>query len=98
MSSVDDSKEAVHTLFQEQHRGMLFPRLISYPTNTRLEVESLLEKLRSAPANERPQIIDAVLAGISHLTDLIKDAASYLPAYDQRSYSLVHPPPSPPLL
>ncbi|KAA8894283.1 tubulin binding cofactor C-domain-containing protein [Sphaerosporella brunnea] len=72
MSSVDDSKGAVHTIFQEKHK----------------EAESLLEKLRTAPANEHPQIIDACLAGISHLSDLLKDAASYLPAYDQRSYSL----------
>ncbi|KAF8250154.1 hypothetical protein K440DRAFT_659612 [Wilcoxina mikolae CBS 423.85] len=72
MSSVVDSKETIHTTFQQEHRA----------------IELLLDKLRSVPASERPSIIDDCLSGISRLSDLLKDASSYLPAYDQRTYSL----------
>lgn len=40
-------------------------------------------------ASARPEAIDACLAAISQLSDVVKDASSYLPAYDQRSYSEV---------
>lgn len=36
---------------------------------------------------ERADGVDHVLAGIARLSNEVKDAASYLPAYDQRTYS-----------
>jgi hypothetical protein len=57
--------------------------------NTELVLETALDQLRAVSADERPVIIEQCLAGIGHLSDLLKDAASYLPAYDQRAYSLV---------
>jgi len=56
--------------------------------NTELVLETTLDQLRAVSADERPVIIEQCLAGIGHLSDLLKDAASYLPAYDQRAYSL----------
>lgn len=48
-----------------------------------------IEKLQVVDASARPEAIDACLAAISQLSDVVKDASSYLPAYDQRSYSEV---------
>ena len=36
---------------------------------------------------ERNDAVDFCLTGISKLTHEVKDASSYLPAYDQRTYS-----------
>ncbi|KAI5806347.1 tubulin binding cofactor C-domain-containing protein [Geopyxis carbonaria] len=38
--------------------------------------------------NKRPAVIDQCLASITEFSDRIKDASPYLPAYDQRAYSL----------
>jgi len=40
---------------------------------------------------ERLNLVDNCLSGISHLSNEVKDASSYLPAYDQRTYSTVRP-------
>lgn len=36
---------------------------------------------------ERHDAVDFCLSGIAKLTNEVKDASSYLPAYDQRTYS-----------
>lgn len=38
---------------------------------------------------ERGGVVDQCLSRINQLSDNVKDAASYLPAYDQRKYSEV---------
>ena len=40
---------------------------------------------------ERADAVDHCLAGIARLSNEVKDASSYLPAYDQRTYSVVCP-------
>ncbi|KAF8473914.1 tubulin binding cofactor C-domain-containing protein [Kalaharituber pfeilii] len=50
-------------------------------------IDSLIEKLPILSAVERTAAIDDYLLRINHLSDKVKDAASYLPAYDQRKYS-----------
>lgn len=52
-------------------------------------LEAQIEKLQLVDASVRPEAIDACLAAISQLSDVVKGASSYLPAYDQRSYSEV---------
>ena len=54
-----------------------------------LALEAQIELLPSVSPTERPESIDRCLAAISTLSDVVKDASSYLPAYDQRSYSEV---------
>lgn len=51
-----------------------------------------IENLQAVDVSARPEAIDACLAAISQLSDVVKDASSYLPAYDQRSYSEVREP------
>jgi hypothetical protein len=43
----------------------------------------------SASGTERNEAIDQCLAAIDKLSHDVKDASSYLPAYDQRTYSQV---------
>jgi hypothetical protein len=46
----------------------------------------------TAPGNsnsDRNDAVDRCLAGIDRLSHEVKDASSYLPAYDQRTYSEV---------
>jgi hypothetical protein len=40
---------------------------------------------------ERNDAIDHCLAGIDRLSHEVKDAAGYIPAYDQRTYGEVSP-------
>lgn len=54
-----------------------------------LALEAQIELLPSVGPVERPEAIDRCLAAISTLSGVVKDASSYLPAYDQRSYSEV---------
>ncbi|KAK5018805.1 tubulin binding cofactor C-domain-containing protein [Cryomyces antarcticus] len=58
------------------------------------EVTALQEQIdrlaaTSVSGGERADATDHCLAGISRLSDEVKDASSYLPAYDQRTYSEV---------
>jgi hypothetical protein len=58
------------------------------PDQTELQVE--MERLNTAPAgSERSEAVDNCLAGIDRLSHEVKDASSYIPAYDQRTYSQV---------
>jgi tubulin-specific chaperone C len=43
----------------------------------------------SSIAGERQDAIDHILAGISRLSNEVSDAADYIPAYDQRTYTQV---------
>lgn len=49
------------------------------------QIDSL--KDTSASGGERNEAVDHCLAGIDRLSHEVKDAASYIPAYDQRTYS-----------
>lgn len=48
-----------------------------------------MEKLGDTPAagGERNDAIEHCLAGIARLQHEVKDASSYVPAYDQRTYA-----------
>lgn len=50
-----------------------------------------MERLNSiAPGGgERNDAVDHCIAGIDQLSHEVKDASSYIPAYDQRTYSEV---------
>jgi tubulin-specific chaperone C len=54
-----------------------------------LALDAQIENLPSLSDADRPEAIDRILAAISTLSDVAKDASSYLPAYDQRLYSEV---------
>lgn len=45
-----------------------------------------MKMLETLTPFERTDAIDFCLAGIANLTSSVKDASSYLPAYDQRTY------------
>lgn len=45
-----------------------------------------MSRLPSTSLLERPDAIDHCLAGIARLSSEVKDASSYIPAYDQRTY------------
>lgn len=65
------------------------PGLVSVLITFSAALGAQIEKLQVVDASARPEAIDACLAAISQLSDVVKDASSYLPAYDQRSYSEV---------
>jgi hypothetical protein len=50
-----------------------------------------MERLNSIATGggERNDAVDHCLAGIDRLSHEVKDASSYIPAYDQRTYSEV---------
>lgn len=50
-------------------------------------LQDRMQLLESYSTSERNDAIDSCLSGISQLTSEVKDASSYLPAYDQRTYS-----------
>jgi hypothetical protein len=56
-------------------------------TGNNTQIESL--NTASLAGSERNNAIDECLAGIDRLSHEVKDASSYIPAYDQRTYSQV---------
>ncbi|KAF2130141.1 tubulin-specific chaperone c [Dothidotthia symphoricarpi CBS 119687] len=51
-------------------------------------LQEQMERLNQTPSgDERSNAIDQCLAGIDRLSHEVKDASSYIPAYDQRTYS-----------
>ena len=56
-----------------------------------------MERLNSIATGggERNDAVDHCIAGIDQLSHEVKDASSYIPAYDQRTYSEVRTPTSP---
>jgi hypothetical protein len=57
-----------------------------------IELQVQMEHLSttSPVENGRNDAVDHCLAGIDRLSHEVKDASSYIPAYDQRTYSQVH--------
>jgi hypothetical protein len=58
-------------------------------TKSALEEQMECLKTSSQSGNERNTAVDDCLAGIDRLSHEVKDASSYIPAYDQRAYSQV---------
>jgi hypothetical protein len=59
---------------------------LTYPA-----LQEQIERLNTLPpfGTERNEAIDQCLASIDRLSHEVLDAASFIPAYDQRSYSQV---------
>lgn len=59
--------------------------------NAAIALQSRISALPDTPpaSRERNEAIDECLADIDRLSHDVKDASSYLPAYDQRTYSEV---------
>jgi hypothetical protein len=62
------------------------------PTTEQAELQAEMERLSATTpvGNGRNEAVDRCLAGIDRLSHEVKDASSYIPAYDQRTYSQVH--------
>jgi hypothetical protein len=73
--SKSEVKERFYRFFQEEATELQ-------------EQMSQLEDL-SLIGGERADAIDHCLAGITRLSDEVADAADFIPAYDQRTYSQV---------
>lgn len=58
---------------------------------TKSALQEQMERLNttSQSGNERNAAVDDCLEGIDRLSHEVKDASSYIPAYDQRAYSQV---------
>lgn len=56
-----------------------------FQTSTK-EIESQIFDLSSTEQRQRNDAVDNILARIAQLNHEVKDASSYIPAYDQRSY------------
>jgi hypothetical protein len=79
------SKERFFRYFQREVIGTCPPySLLLHLTSPALQDQ--MARLSSTSPTERPDAIDHCLAGISRLSSEVKDAASYIPAYDQRTY------------
>jgi hypothetical protein len=67
----------------ESHRLLLI--LIQTALQEQIECLNTVSPME----NERNEAVDSCLAEIDRLSHEVKDASSYIPAYDQRSYSQV---------
>ncbi|KAL1602672.1 hypothetical protein SLS60_006090 [Paraconiothyrium brasiliense] len=61
-------------------------RFFRYFQHEVIALQAQMSRLSSTSLTERPDAIDHCLAGISRLSSEVKDASSYIPAYDQRTY------------
>ncbi|KAF2444435.1 TBCC-domain-containing protein [Karstenula rhodostoma CBS 690.94] len=61
-------------------------RFFRYFQREVIALQEQMSRLASTSPTERPDAIDHCLAGISRLSSEVKDASSYIPAYDQRTY------------
>ncbi|KAK7182751.1 tubulin binding cofactor C [Paraphaeosphaeria sporulosa] len=61
-------------------------RFFRYFQREVIALQDQMSRLSSTSPTERPDAIDHCLAGISRLSSEVKDASSYIPAYDQRTY------------
>ncbi|KAF1970376.1 tubulin-specific chaperone-like protein c [Bimuria novae-zelandiae CBS 107.79] len=61
-------------------------RFFRYFQQEVLALQDEMSRLASVSPTERPDAIDHCLAGTSRLSDEVKDASAYIPAYDQRTY------------
>lgn len=82
------SKERFFRYFQHEITGR-FLLAIARPRLTTLALQQQMERLShtSFSGGERSDAVDHCMAGIDRLSHEVKDAASYIPAYDQRTYS-----------
>lgn len=69
----------------DEHQGYFFKHFQSEVKVLQTLVHSLQHKFTSS--EERNAALSQCMAGINQLSDDIKDASSYIPAYDQRTYS-----------
>lgn len=58
---------------------------------TRIAVDQRIGSLKDTTLkdSERAQLVNQALTDIAHLSNEVKDASNYVPAYDQRLYSEV---------
>ncbi|TGZ80240.1 hypothetical protein EX30DRAFT_379690 [Ascodesmis nigricans] len=56
--------------------------------DTYKKLDAQIDELATASPADRPRLIDACLSGINTFSDQITDAASFLPAYDQRTNAI----------
>lgn len=92
MDFENDTKKSFYGYFLETQAGVFSApslTLFGICTDFLAGLEAQIRRLSVIDASARPEAIDACLAAISRLSDVVKDASSYLPAYDQRSYSEV---------
>jgi hypothetical protein len=84
-------KERFFRDFQREVIGRYSKAESDYIRLTNRALQEQMEHLSSTspPGSERSDAIDQCLAGIDRLSHDVKDAASYIPAYDQRTYSQV---------
>lgn len=80
------SKERFFRYFQREVVGTQCPLTVQFPRLTPPALQDQMSCLASTSPTERPDAIDHCLAGISRLSSEVKDASSYIPAYDQRTY------------
>ncbi|KAF2144451.1 uncharacterized protein K452DRAFT_325039 [Aplosporella prunicola CBS 121167] len=76
-------------LKQEQSDAGLKERFFRYFQHEVIALQEQIEQLaeKSATGGERTDGVDHCLAGIARLSHEVKDASSYIPAYDQRTYA-----------
>lgn len=90
-----DSKERFYRQFQDSVAGAFLVSKPFYATLlTRIHLQALQDQITqlstfAAVGGERQDAIEHILSGISRLSNEVADAADYVPAYDQRTYSNV---------
>lgn len=74
---------------QPPSQGDLKERFFRYFTHEVTALHTQIEQLadKSVTGGERNDGVDHCLAGIARLSREVKDAAAYIPAYDQRTYA-----------
>ena len=75
--------------------GSISNHLIARLTLTALQEQMERLATTAASGGERKDAVDHCLAGIDRLSHEVKDASSYIPAYDQRTYADVRMTPRP---
>jgi hypothetical protein len=80
--------------FRDFHREVTGRYSKAHSSSVQLTSPALQEQMEhlsstSPSGSERSDAIDECLAGIDRLSHDVKDASSYIPAYDQRTYSQV---------
>jgi hypothetical protein len=82
-------KERFYRDFQHQVTRKIFDSTTVAQSDQTVLQEQIESLNNSLAGSERNEAIDQCLAGIDRLSHEVKDASSYIPAYDQRSYSQV---------
>ena len=85
-------KERFFRYFQHEITGIEFitrPPILANKSGTALQEQMARLADTALIGGERSDATDHCLAGIARLSSEVKDAASYLPTYDQRTYAEV---------